>query len=170
MRPVVVIGLGRECCGDDAVGLRAVVRWTEKFIQGVDRPNVLAVQLETCGPELLAALQGSQAAVLVDAVRGAGPVGSLHLSDTSDLGAFNVGSASAHGWRVAETLSLSRSIDRESLPPRMIVLGVEVEGVAAGSDLSGAARVLDPAAVLIECLVRAALAEEPDRRLVAPSN
>lgn len=170
MKRVVVVGLGREFRGDDAVGLRAVERWVEKFGQATDHLDVKAVQLETCGPELLAVLQGTEAAVLVDAVRGAGQVGSLHLLDTADLAAFNVGSGTAHGWGVAETLAMARAINRESVPPQMVVLGIEVDGVAVGSGLSApVVCALEPAANLIERLVRAALTEPAGRRLGSSS-
>ena len=130
-----------------------------------------AVQLETCGPELLAALDGAQAAVLVDAVRGAGQVGLLHLLDTADLAAFNVASATAHGWGVAETLAMVRAIDRESVPAQIVALGIEIDGVAVDSDMSApAVRALEPAADLIERLVRAALTYPTGRRLGRPAS
>ncbi len=158
MSAVAVVGLGRELRGDDAVGLAAVRRWAERNPATVSQPRVRLQELESAGPDLLAPLAGAWAAVLVDAVRGAGKPGTLHLLEMDDLASFTTGSASAHGWGVAETLTLAAFLNPGSVPGQILIIGVEAGEFSLGAALSPpVARAVEPAAALIEELVQAAL-------------
>ncbi|NQS90943.1 MAG: hydrogenase maturation protease [Chloroflexi bacterium] len=122
--------------GDDEVGLEIVRRWMEE--QHVDYPEGLieAEIMESPGINLLGALAGLDAAVLVDAVQSGAPAGTVHKLSEEDLAAFADGSGSVHGWGAAETLSLGRQLAPEDLPKTIIVIGVEGVQFTLGAGLS----------------------------------
>lgn len=158
MSGVAVVGLGRELRGDDAFGLAAVRSWAERYPATASHPLVRFEELASAGPDLLTPLAGAWAAVLVDAVRGAGQPGRLHLLEMDDLASFPTGSASAHGWGAAETLALATFLEPGSVPDQVLIIGVEAGEFSLGAGLSPlVARAVEPAAALIEQLVQAAL-------------
>ncbi len=85
---------------------------------------------------LLDLLDGSEAAVLVDAVKSSSVPGTLYRLSVEQLSSFATDSKSAHGWGVAETLQLDRLLNpsRQNIPIRLI--GVEAEQLQMGSGLS----------------------------------
>ena len=120
-----VIGIGTPF-GDDAVGL-AVAR--ELRLPGVD------TRLCRRPLDLVDALEGVDAAVLVDATRCGRPPGTVHEPDAADL--REVRTLSSHGIGVCEALSLARALGRA--PPRIALVGIEAE-LVDGDALSGPVR------------------------------
>lgn len=133
---IAVIGIGQSLRGDDAVGLEAVRRWREKYPETANRPDVQVDVSELPGLALLDLLDGSEAAILVDAVRCYSAPGTIHTLHPDQLSAFTTDAKSAHGWGVAETLRLNRMLypTREGIPIQMI--GVEVDQMQMGIGLS----------------------------------
>jgi hydrogenase maturation protease len=146
-----VIGLGNPEAGDDAVGLLAVDRARAELeaIPGVE------VVLTGAGLHVLDLLTGVEAAVVVDAVRapaGGRTPGTLVRAEAGREGLpAEVGSSlSSHGFGVAEAVGLAAALERA---PRVVLLGVEIAQVAAGSPLS------DAVAAALPRLVEAVVAE-----------
>ncbi len=146
---LTIIGIGQSLRGDDGAGLAAVRRWQEMC--PAQHPDVRIELAESPGLGLLNLLEGAAAAILVDAVRSGAIPGSLHCLDESDIAAFLDGANSAHGWGVAESLALSRQLDPDSLPARLVLIGIEAGQVKLGEGLSPAvAASLPDAARLIQ--------------------
>lgn len=133
---IAVIGIGQSLRGDDAVGLEAVRQWREKYPETANRSDVQVDVSELPGLALLDLLDGSEAAILVDAVRCYSAPGTIHTLHPEQLSAFTTDAKSAHGWGVAETLQLDRMLNptREVIPIQMI--GVEVDQMQMGIGLS----------------------------------
>jgi len=148
---ILIVGIGRIFRGDDEAGLAAVRLWVDSFhFDGVD-PKVQVELLESPGVGLLTLLADADVAILVDGVKSGAAPGTIHVLAGSDLGAFQVGAGSAHGWGVAETLALGRSVDPGSLPEKIILIGIEIEQVELGTGLSPAvAEALPRTAQLIQ--------------------
>ena len=140
MTSVVVVGIGREMRGDDAAGLKIVRQWQSMFPETAGRPDVRVELIETPSTALLEAMRGARVAVLVDAVRGGGPPGSVHVLEAAELSAYGSGSRTAHGWGVGETLALARAVDPGAFPARVTVVGIEVGDVVVGSGLTSFVR------------------------------
>jgi hydrogenase maturation protease len=151
---VLVIGIGPSLRGDDSAGPMAVARWHGRSTLK-NRPSVEVVCLEAPGLGLLDIMDGARKAVLVDAVRSGAPPGSLHCVSAEALAAFTSDSRSAHGWGVGETLALARLVCPERLPEDLTIVGIEIESLNSGQELSPAvASSLEGAADLIEDLVQ----------------
>lgn len=146
MSDVAVVGLGNPLAGDDAVGLLAARR-----LRGVAGLPAEVVEAPLAGLQVLDLIRGRRAAILIDAVRGGAPAGSIHRLDASSgpLAAAPF-RGSTHAVTAADALELGRALGW--LPPRVIVFGVEIAAVTAGTPLSAAvAGALDP---LVERIVR----------------
>jgi hydrogenase maturation protease len=146
---ILVLGLGQSLRGDDAVGLEAVQLWQQTYPETAKKVHVLLAELPGLG--LLDLLDGMESAVLVDAVQGESPPGTLHRIAPEKLESFTPGSASAHGWGVAETLHLGRMLYPELGRYRISLIGIEAASMEMGAGLSPQVQaVLPEAARLIE--------------------
>jgi hydrogenase maturation protease len=155
---IKIIGIGQSLRGDDAAGLSAVRLWIETF-HAESLPRGVQVELaELPGLGLLNMLEGTRLAILVDAVRSGGRAGTIHLLTQGQLDTFNEGSGSAHGWGVAETISLGRQLSLTNLPTELILIGIEAGQVDLGEKLSpDVASSLPEVARMIEQYISAAL-------------
>jgi hydrogenase maturation protease len=148
---IKVIGIGQSLRGDDAAGLAAVSLWQETYQQAETRPEVQVELVELPGIGLLDLLEGAVCAILVDAVRSSSSPGTIHQLAEDQLASFGDGSRSAHGWGVAETLELGRKLSSSSLPPKIVLIGIEAGQVEPGEALSPEVQAsLPEAARLIE--------------------
>ncbi len=156
---VKIIGLGQSLRGDDAAGLAAVNLWNSTYQSKNKWPGVEIELAGLPGIGLLGLMEGARVAILVDAVRSGASAGTVHILTEDQLEAFTTGAGSAHGWGVAETLSLGRKIMPASLPGKLILIGIEAGQLRLGRALS---REVDSAlpevAQLIERTIRDELA------------
>jgi hydrogenase maturation protease len=146
---ILILGIGQSLRGDDAAGLEAVRLWQQTYIETPQK-----VQVELCelpGLALLDRLDGMDAAILVDALQTNSIPGALHRLGPDELAAFTLDSQSAHGWGVAETLALGRSLYPWLAQCRITLIGIAGRGFEMGAGLSPAVQAALPeAAALIE--------------------
>lgn len=119
---VWVIGLG-TALGDDRAGWELVALLQERLPAGVrcsSTNDPLCVMDVPVGCERL---------VVIDACRGAGLPGSLHRFEWPDPRLAAVESLSSHGIGLAAALELAASLER--LPPKVVILSIEVAPEAA---------------------------------------
>ena len=146
---ILILGLGQSLRGDDGAGLEVVRLWQETFPETAKKVNVVLAELPGLG--LLDLLDGMEAAILVDAVHGSAAAGTIHHIRPEKLDSFTPGSASAHGWGVAETLELGRSLYPELANYRISLIGIEAGTLGMGAGLSPQVQAALPEAVkLIE--------------------
>lgn len=145
---LLIIGMGQELRGDDAVGLEVVKRWQADHPETALDAEVVVELAPLPGLSLLSFLECVDAAVLVDAVQSGATPGSLHLLEGEDLASFGSDGRSAHGWGVAETLILGQDLYAEKMPKQIYMLAVEAESMELGSPMSAAVQAAVPAAAL----------------------
>jgi hydrogenase maturation protease len=144
---VVVVGVGNAYRGDDGAGLS---------VADVVRPRVPAgVEVVTCEQEasrVIDAIEGRDAAILVDASSSAGAPGTIHRFDASaepvPAHAFR---SSTHAFGVGEAVELARALGK--LPKSVVVYGIEGAEFSAGEGLSA------PVAGAVETAAEAVLEE-----------
>jgi hydrogenase maturation protease len=155
---IKLIGIGQSLRGDDAAGLSAVRLWVEKYHLEALPPGVQVEMAELPGIGLLNLLEGARFVILVDAIRSGARPGTIHQLIDDQLQSLSGGSGSAHGWGVAETLSLVRQLAPGNLPAKLVVIGIEAGQLDLGEALSTAVvESLPEVARLIEEYVSAAL-------------
>ncbi len=155
---IIVVGTGQSLRGDDAAGMEAVRQWQATFPQTASRPEVRVEMVELIGLGLLDFLAEAEAAILVDAVHSSAPPGTLLRLGPHEVSAFRPDSQSAHGWGVAETLQLGRSLDPALNDCRITLIGIAGREFGLGAALSPEVRgALDRAVEMIEAEVRSLL-------------
>jgi len=155
----ILVGLGTTLRSDDGLGLAAVQRWQERY--GGQHPEIAVELLECPGLELLPLLSGHDRAILVDAVQAPAVAGVLRLRE-EDLSSFSSGAASAHGWGVAETLALARSLPARSNPVEIDIIGLPVLSIKPGPlDAAAAEALLGQAVLAIEAELSKQVVSEP---------
>lgn len=112
-----VIGVGSPG-GDDAVGWWVAESLRERPLPG----GAEVVRRDRPGLGLLDELEGLDAAVLVDAMRGGGPLGSVRILAPEDLARGLT--LSSHDLGVAESLALAEALGRRL--PAIRLVGIEV--------------------------------------------
>jgi hydrogenase maturation protease len=147
MTGCVLVGVGNAYRGDDGVGIAVTDRLRALLPAGVE-----VVVCEQEASRVIDALEGRDAAVVVDAGSSGAAPGTLHRFDAAagpvPARAFR---SSTHAFGVGEAIELARALGK--LPPVVIVYAVEGSEFWAGEGLSEAvAAAVEPAteAILAE--------------------
>ncbi|HEX9596378.1 MAG TPA: hydrogenase maturation protease [Anaerolineales bacterium] len=155
---LLLVGIGQEFRGDDAVGVEIVRRWQVEHPETAAQSSVQVELSGLPGLNLLTSFEDVDNAILVDAVISGGKPGSLYELAIADLANFGPGEASAHGWGVAETLALAEALGDGRMPKEVHILAMEVEDISPGSQLSPVVEAAIPAAIQrLETMVRTQL-------------
>jgi hydrogenase maturation protease len=117
----IIVGIGQLAAGDDGVGL-AVAR--ELAVRG------FAVRESADASLLLALLPAGHRVVVVDAVAGGGPPGTVMQLDPAALGTGPT-PLSSHGLGVAEAIALARTLYGDEAVTRLAIVGIAIERPAA---------------------------------------
>jgi hydrogenase maturation protease len=143
----IIVGIGQLVAGDDGIGL-AVAR--ELAARG------LAVRESADASIVLALLEADHRVVLVDAVGGGGPPGTVMQLDPAALGTGPT-PLSSHGISVADAIALARTLYGDAAVARLAVIGIAIDRPAAHAvGLSPAvAAAVGPAAALAAALAAA---------------
>ena len=135
MSPVLVIGIGNDFRGDDAVGLEIA-----RQIRNINLDDVAVCEQGGEVTTLLESWDGCDAVLLIDAIRSGARPGTVICFDarTRSIPHVFVPHVSSHGVGVAEIIELARMLDR--LPRRLIIYGVEGASFDPGIGLSSSVR------------------------------
>jgi hydrogenase maturation protease len=149
MNKLIIIGIGQDLRGDDAVGMAVVRQWAAEFPKKLASPQIDVDLTLLPGLALLDQISGYETAILVDAVLGGPGVepGALFTLSPDDLADFTRGTGSAHGWGVAESLKLGRTLNMNNLPKKIILLGIGGIQVNVGAEMSPEVAAVLPDAV-----------------------
>ncbi len=124
---MLVIGCGHPDCGDDAAGLLTARRLREMGFQAAEAGGEAT--------SLMAAWEGREDVLLVDAVLTGAPAGTIHFWDARSAPvAREALRCSTHGLGVAEAVELARVLGR--LPARLRICGIEGRRFRPGESAS----------------------------------
>jgi len=137
----LVLGLGNELAGDDAVGIVAARRVRERVDGEVD-----VVESSASGLALIELLSGYERAVIIDAIRtGRAPAGTILEMELTEVG--RVVAPSLHQAGLAELAAVAER-SGIAFPSEATVLAVEVtDPFTLGSPMSPAVQRSVPALV-----------------------
>jgi hydrogenase maturation protease len=116
---VLVLGLGNVLCGDDGAGVIAVHRIRRELVLPF---GVRVVDGGTLGLDLLALLAASDRVILIDAVRGDGPPGTLVRLAGDDVAPAVYERLSPHQVGVADLLAGATLCDH--YPHEVVIAGI----------------------------------------------
>jgi hydrogenase maturation protease len=119
MNKTLLIGVGNEYRGDDAVGLQVARR-----VAALALPGVTVIERSGEGVALMAAWAAAVTVFIVDAVQNNGRPGAIYRFDAHQESVvtrfFNY---STHAFSVAEAIEMARLLGQ--LPPHLVVYGIE---------------------------------------------
>jgi hydrogenase maturation protease len=126
----VVLALGNRIRSDDAIGLFAL-----EYLQRDTRIDLSVTMVEggTKGLELVPYVSGASRLLVLDAVEGGAPPGSVLRMQREDLRSLP-GSGSVHELALADILNALRVLNQE--PQETVLLGVQPETTDLGVSLS----------------------------------
>jgi hydrogenase maturation protease len=149
-----IIGIGQSLRGDDAAGPVAVSLWQKTFPVTASQPDIIVELAGLPGIGLLNLLAGASQAILVDAVHSDAKPGTIYTLTEDQLDSFEISARSAHGWGIAETLSLGRVLKLAEMPLELTLIGIEAGLMEIGAGLSPEVELALPrVASLIEQIV-----------------
>lgn len=122
----VVLGLGNTLLGDEGVGVHAAESLAEDPTFG---GHALAVG--TAVLDALPALETAGKVIVVDAMRGGSPPGTVYRTTLENIDARPV-IGSVHGFDITRVLALTQRHEA----PEVIVIGVEPESIDWSLELS----------------------------------
>lgn len=135
--PIRILGIGSPF-GDDRIGWEAAQRLAGKF----DPARVSVSAHDRPGVQLIALMRGAATVVLLDAVKSGAAPGTLHRLEGEAVQDAAAQHASSHGFGISEALQLAQQLGE--LPPRVILLGMEVGVAERADELSHAVRMALP--------------------------
>jgi hydrogenase maturation protease len=135
-----VVGLGQPAAGDDAVGIEVV--------RAVGAAAGVQI-LELSDAAALVELLDGQPMLVVDAIVGAGPPGTVVEPSVDEL--VGVCAVSTHGIGLVEAVGLARALQGEGCAAGLAVVGVSIEAPRSlGYGLSEpVAAAIEPAAARV---------------------
>lgn len=124
----VLIGIGNSFRGDDAAGIRVAEATGGIAMESPD------------AAEILAAWEGAEDLVVVDAVQSGAAAGHIHRIDASHRPLpADLFTSNSHHFGLAQAIELGRALGR--LPASVTVYGIEGESFEYGEEVSEAVRV-----------------------------
>jgi hydrogenase maturation protease len=146
--PILVLGLGNILLGDDGVG-PAAVQEVRKAVVDLGK-HVECVDGGTQGLALLGYFSGRRALIIIDALAGGKPPGTISVLGRSQiLGCGTPRSTTGHEGNASELLILAHLL--EELPESIFIVGVEPESLHTRHGLSASVTAALPAAVVRTC-------------------
>lgn len=117
----IVVGLGNDLLGDDAIGLHATRAIKEQCAELADY-----VECNLHGLALLDILTGYGRAIIIDAIHtGKHKPGTILQFSPDDL--RSIPSSSPHYASLAEVINIARRLELD-FPEEIVILAVEIEG------------------------------------------
>lgn len=130
MRRIAVIGVGNILMGDEGVGVRVVEELGKlKLPEGVQ-----LIDAGTAIHALMGRLSGFDKLVIVDAIKGGGPPGTIYRITLDEVKSDPPKPFSLHDLGVLETLRVERLIG--DAPEEVVIVGIEPERVEPSLELS----------------------------------
>ncbi len=128
--PTLVLGLGNILLRDEGVGVRVV--------QALERmtlpPDVEVFDGATAGLDLLDVLAGRRKVVVIDAIAGDSPPGTVLRLTPDDLATRCEQGISLHDIGLLEALALTKQLG--DAPEEVVIIGVKPNDVECGLELS----------------------------------
>lgn len=135
MMQTLVLGLGNLSLADEGVGIHVA----QHLIETDRRDDVVVLDVGSAVLDAIPAIAAADKVVVVDAMEGGGPPGSVYRVCIKDCnGSDPIGSV--HGFDLKSALFM---FDRET-PPEVIVIGIEPEVVSWSTKLSCSVRAAFP--------------------------
>ena len=131
----IVLGIGNEFMGDDAVGIHFA-----RQIKALNIANITVLESFGEGIELIGLWEGTNRVFICDAVSSGEEPGTIHILEPNKESIpskfFNY---STHAFSLAEAIEMSRTLGK--LPAQIMIYGIEGESFAVGTELTAKVKI-----------------------------
>ena len=135
MMQILVLGLGNISLADEGIGIHVA----QNLLANEPRDDVVVLDVGNAVADAMPAIAAADKVVVVDAMEGGGPPGSVYRVRIDDYDSADpIGSI--HRFDLKSALFM---VDRKT-PPEVIVIGVEPEVVSWSTNLSRAVKAAFP--------------------------
>jgi hydrogenase maturation protease len=145
VKRVIVVGVGNLLMGDEGVGIHAVQELEKKELQD----GVEIVDLGTAAFDLLPYIERADKLIIVDAIQGGEPAGSIYKLREKDLKQDTSKFTSLHQLNFLYTLEIAKKMGRL---PEIVIFGIEPDRIEPTLELSP--KVALSLATLLEIVIR----------------
>lgn len=126
----VVLGVGNLLLSDEGIGVHVVNRLLKMALP----PGVEVIEGGVDGLGLMSVVTTADRLIVIDAVKGGGPPGSIYRFDPEDIKSYPVFSkVSMHEIGILEVIRLSKLVGPI---PKTTVIGIEPKSLNMGMELS----------------------------------
>jgi len=143
---VAIIGIGNILCCDEGIGVHVI-----NELRQIDLPSYLDItDCGTSGIAVIEAMDGTQKAIIMDAVAMDGEPGTIYRYDLNDLlqmGDKLVSFVSFHQFDLLSTFQLADQTTVYKLPPELVIIGIEVKSLEDSWQLSEEVNQVVPAII-----------------------
>lgn len=132
---LVIIGVGNILCSDEGVGVHIVNELKNMALKS----NVALFDCGTSGIALLEAIDGSDKAIIIDAVYSGKEPGTIHLYTINDLLQIEdrlLTFFSLHQFDLISTLKLASLTNAYRIPRKIVLIGIEAKNLDCSLNLS----------------------------------
>jgi hydrogenase maturation protease len=138
---VAVLGIGNPLCRDDGAGIRMIEEMRNSGRYG----DIDLIDGGTA-PDLFSLLgENVERLIIVDALKGGGPAGSVYRLDIRDENISDDTPVSLHGLGVLDSLLMMKKLDMKR--PRVILVGIEPADTSYGMGLTPQLEAAVPAVI-----------------------
>lgn len=131
MKQITVLGVGNILMQDEGIGVRVVEQLLRQY---TFPPNVQVLDGGTLGMELLRFLVGTDKLILVDAVAGNLPPGSLYQFRNDEVKAYFKEKVSMHELGIQDVLSVMDVLEKPV--QEIMILGVQPLTIDIGLEMT----------------------------------
>jgi hydrogenase maturation protease len=119
-----ILGCGNPLVGDDGIGVHIANKLMEMRSELPD--NVEVIDAGVGGLELLNFMENAEQIIIVDAVKGAGNIGSVHRFEIEDIkNAISGDALSIHDTSIADVLCIAQHV--QEMPKSVKIFAIEIE-------------------------------------------
>jgi hydrogenase maturation protease len=133
-KKIAVVGVGNLLMGDEGIGIEVVKRLEELPKGGPTSVGYDVIDAGTAFFDIVSELRGYDKLIIVDAVHGGEPPGTVYRFTFEDIQGMKGCAISLHDFGVVESIQLERVVAR--VPEEIVFYGIEPERVQLSMELS----------------------------------
>ncbi len=137
-KPILILGVGNNIQKDDGIGVHVL-----EELQKLSLPqNIELFDGGTAGFDLIGVVSDREKVIVIDAVNGGQPPGTIYKFSPEDLKVKNILYDSLHQLGIIESLQMAKLMDQ--YPKECVIFGVEPQNIEWGLELTEPLKVKVP--------------------------
>lgn len=137
-KPILILGVGNSIQMDDGIGIHVLEELKKISLPG----NIELFDGGTAGFDLINVVSERKKVIVIDAVNGGEPPGTIYKFSPEDIKSRNIMYDSLHQLGIIESLQMAKLLDK--YPDECIIFGIEPKTIDWGLELTESLKVMVP--------------------------